>query len=211
MTTRSDIARRLIDRHGQPFAREAGIRLRNTPAPLYQLLVLSILLSARISADIAMAAARELNAAGFRTPRGMAQATWQQRVDALGRGHYRRYDERTATMLGDGAQLLLDKWNGDLRELRANRAADVEAGLKQVPGIGPAGAAIFCREVQDVWPELIPYVDQLAAKGAERVGLPRTPQRLVAYAGDEEVAKLIAGCVRAARSKQVVADVTGDG
>ncbi len=28
----------------------------------------------------------------------MSEASWQDRVDALGRGHYRRYDERTATM-----------------------------------------------------------------------------------------------------------------
>lgn len=29
----------------------------------------------------------------------MLDATWQQRVDALGRAHYVRYDESTATAL----------------------------------------------------------------------------------------------------------------
>jgi hypothetical protein len=42
----------------------------------------------------------------MRTPRAMAEASWQQGVDALGRGGYRRYDERTSTMLGEGAELL---------------------------------------------------------------------------------------------------------
>ena len=37
-------------------------------------------------------------------------------------GH-RRYDERTATMLGDGAQLCLDRWRGDLRRLLGHRNA----------------------------------------------------------------------------------------
>ena len=80
--------------------------------------MLATLLSARISADIAVAAARELFAAGYRNPKAMSEASWQERVDALGRGHYRRYDERTATMLGDGADLLSSKWHGDLRKLR---------------------------------------------------------------------------------------------
>ena len=100
------------------YAEEAGIRLADRPGPLYQLLVLAMLLSARISADIAVAAARELFAAGYRSPKAMGRAGWQERVDALGRGHYRRYDERSATMLGDGADLLSSRWHGDLSRLR---------------------------------------------------------------------------------------------
>src|ERR1700729_3945365 len=100
------IARALVQEYGRPYAEEAGIRLADRPGPLYQLLVLATLLSARISADIAVAAARELFAAGYRSPKAMSEASWQDRVDALGRGQYRRYDERTATMLGEGAELL---------------------------------------------------------------------------------------------------------
>src|SRR5207244_4128295 len=76
----------LLDRYGRTFAEEAGIRLADRPAPLYQLLVLATLLSARISAGVAVAAARELFRAGYRTPQAMSQASWQDRVDALGRG-----------------------------------------------------------------------------------------------------------------------------
>ena len=93
--------RELLAGHGTTYAEEAGIKLADKPAPLYQLLVLATLLSARISADIAVAAARELFAAGYRSLAAMTEASWQDRVDALGRGHYRRYDERTATMLGN--------------------------------------------------------------------------------------------------------------
>ncbi|NEC19049.1 endonuclease, partial [Streptomyces parvus] len=81
----------LMEECGRTYAAEAGIRLRDTPQPLYQLLVLSHLLSARIRASVAVAAARALFAHGMRTPRRMADATWQQRVDALGEGGYRRY------------------------------------------------------------------------------------------------------------------------
>ena len=208
--SKHDIPRALIQRHGTTYAKQAGIRLKDGPAPLYQLLVLSVLLSARISADVATAAARELFRAGYRNQKAMRDATWQQRVDALGRGHYRRYDERTSTMLGDGAELVLERWNGDLRRLHggAGTTRELEQLLQQVPGLGPAGAAIFCREVQDVWPDVAPYVDDKVSQGAKRVGLPATPDRLASYAPKGQLAPLAAACVRAALSKQVAADVT---
>ena len=200
----------LLERHGSTYASDAGIRLADKPSPLWRLLVLSLLLSARISSDIAVAAARELSAAGCRTPARMADAGWQQRVDALGRGHYRRYDERTATMLGEVAERLLDGYRGDLRRLH-DRAEDVHKDLQQFKGIGPTGATIFCREVQGVWPDLAPYVDDIAAKGAERLGLPTSANRLAALVGRQDLPRLVAGCVRAARDKAVVADVLGSG
>src|SRR5205085_9326766 len=116
------IVRELLDRHGRLYAEDAGIRLADRPGPLYQLLVLANLLSAPIAAETAVAAARELFAAGYRSPKAMSEASWQDRVDALGRGHYRRYDERTATILGDGADLLASKWHCDLRKLRDDAA-----------------------------------------------------------------------------------------
>src|SRR5699024_10843238 len=135
-------AAELLSEHGTTYAEQAGITLTDKPSPLYRLLVLSTLLSTRIDAQIAVAAARELSSAKMRTPQRMVEATWQQPDDALGRGHYRRYDESTATRLGDGARLLLDTYLGDLRRLRD--AADDTAGilrrLQDFPGIGPTGA-----------------------------------------------------------------------
>ncbi|MFE4215921.1 endonuclease [Streptomyces sp. NPDC056844] len=194
----------LLERHGTTYAAEAGIRLRDTPQPLYQLLVLSLLLSARIRADIAVASARALFSHRLRTPRRMADATWQERVDALGEGGYRRYDERTATQLGDGALLLLDTYGGDLRRLRREADGNMDtlrAGLRRFPGIGPAGADIFLREVQTVWPEASPYLDAKALQGAERLGLPATPDKLVRLAKDEDPAVLAAALVRSALDK----------
>lgn len=207
---RAAIAATLLDRHGRTYAQEAGVTLKDTPAPLYQLLVLSTLLSARISADIAVAAARELFAAGLRTPQAMVDASWQDRVDALGRGHYKRYDERTATMLGDGARLVLDRWSGDLRRLRdeaGGAAEDVRRRLSEVPGVAAVGSAIFCREVQGVWPSLRPFVDDKAADGAQRLALPRDSERLAALVAADDLPRLVAACVRAALSKDVVDDV----
>ncbi|MFJ2882727.1 endonuclease [Streptomyces sp. NPDC086796] len=230
MTAR-DTVEVLLARHGTTYAAEAGIRLRNTPQPLYQLLVLSDLLSARIRASVAVSAARALFDHGMRSPRRMAAASWQQRVDALGEGGYRRYDERTATQLGDGARLLLDEYGGDLRRLRAAADGDLDAlraGLRRAPGIGPAGADIFVREVQAVWPETAPYVDGKALQGAERLGLPTSPAKLAELAelvvsaepprpareagrggrtDGSGIAVLAAALVRAALDQHVVEDV----
>lgn len=76
----------LLDSEGHTYAEDAGIKLKNTPQPLYQALVAACLLSARIKASVATDAAHELSAAGMRDPRRMRDATWRQRVDALGMG-----------------------------------------------------------------------------------------------------------------------------
>ncbi|WP_007025624.1 HhH-GDP family DNA glycosylase [Saccharomonospora iraqiensis] len=202
---------RLMDVAGRTYADEAGIRLTDSPASLYRLLVLSILMSARIKADIAVAAARELSGAGFRTARRMRESSWQDRVDALGRGHYVRYDESTASTLGEGAALIDDEYGGDLR--RMARRADGDPGrlrrlLCEVPGIGAVGADIFCREVQGVWPWLRPYLDKKAREGAERIGLPKDAAALAGLVPDDDLARFSAALVRVRLDRTLADEVT---
>ncbi|MFE3739960.1 endonuclease [Streptomyces sp. NPDC059134] len=208
--TRRDTVRALLDTHGLTYADQAGIRLKDTPRPLYQLLVLACLLSARIRASVAVDAAHELFAADLRTPRRMEDATWQQRVDALGAGHYRRYDESTSTTLGKGAAFVRERYGGDLRRLREEAAGDpgrMRDLLQELPGIGPAGADIFLREVQAVWPELEPYLDGKAAEGARRLGLPTSAGALAKLVPAPDLAVFAAALVRAALDTSVVEDV----
>ncbi|WP_336921035.1 endonuclease [Aquipuribacter sp. SD81] len=194
----ADLVRVLLERHGTTYAAEAGITLKDTPSPLFRLLVLANLLSARIDARLAVGAARALSKAGMRTAERMRDATWQQRVDALGEGGYRRYDERTATMLGEGADLLLERWRGDLRRLRdaADDTDGVRARLEEVPGIGPTGSAIFCREVQAVWPAVAPFTDDRVVEGARAVGLPSDADALADLVSRRDRPRLAAACVR---------------
>ncbi|QUQ65162.1 endonuclease [Kutzneria sp. CA-103260] len=181
----------LLADFGRTYADEAGIVLRDKPAPLYQLLVLATLQSTRIRADIAAATAKALFAAGLRTPQRMLAATWQQRVQALGQGGYARYDESTATRLGQGAQLLLDNWRGDLRRMRSPHRE-----VQQFPGIASVGADIFCREVQAVWPRLRPFFDQRALDAAQRHGLPVDPKKLAGLVPPDQIVLLATALVR---------------
>jgi endonuclease III len=199
MSSVQDTARAVLARYGTTFATEAGISLTDEPAPLFQLLVLAELLSARISAGIAVAAAVALRSAGLTTPATMASSPRSVRIAALGRSGYRRYDERAATQLGEAAQLVLDRYSGDLRGLAESAGHDVSAVtrlLQEVNGIGPTGASVFLREVQQVWPWMRPYLDDRALAGAERVGLPRNAPALAGLVPAGELAAFAAGLVR---------------
>ncbi|MGA6205154.1 endonuclease [Nocardia testacea] len=194
-----DVVRALLDRAGTTYAAEAGIRLDDKPAPLFQLLVLTDLLSARISADIAISAAAELMNSGYRTARKMADADWQDLVDALGRGHYRRYDESTASQLGAAAGRAVERYDGDLRKLADEADHDpsrAAALIRQFKGIGPTGGDIFLREVQDVWTWARPYFDERAVRGAAKVALPTDREELARLAPRDHTAEFAAALVR---------------
>jgi endonuclease III len=194
-----DVATAVLDRYGRTYAQEAGIRLADQPAPLFQLLVLAQVLSARINAGIAMAAAQGIKAAGWTTAVRMREAPRGRVIAVLGRAGYRRYDERTATQLKDMAALVLEKYGGDLRRLAVAADADVERAaklLREVDGIGPTGAAVFLREVQAVWPWVRPRLDQRALEGARRVALPADEDRLAELVPGNDLARFAAGLVR---------------
>jgi hypothetical protein len=198
------IVRALLDRHGTTYAHEIGIRLRDGPAPLFQLLCASILLSARISAELAVAAARALIDEGWTTLRKLADAGWERRTRVLNRSGYARYDERTSRMLGETAEHLLGEYGGDLRRLReaAERGpAQERERLKAFKGLGDVGVDIYFREAQRVWPELRPFFDERTLKAARSLRLPSEPDALAALAPRGDVSRLAAALVRTQLAK----------
>lgn len=190
----------LLDRHGRTYARQIGIDVaKNTPSPLFRLLCAALLFSARISADIAVAAARALADQGWTTADKLADSTWAQRAKVLNESGYARYDERTSAMLGETADLVLDRWGGDLRALRDEAGRDPPAErrlLKKCKGVGDAGADIFFREVQVAWDELAPFVDDKARAGAEALDLPTDARTLARLVDPADFPRLAAALVR---------------
>lgn len=162
------------------FAEDAGIRLKDEPAPLFQLLVLCMLQAKPIRATVAVDAARALFDAGLTTPEKMAAAPRSQLIRLFGAASYARYDESSATRLQAMSHLLIDDHRSDLRTLR-DGAPD---SLEVFDGVGPACATMFAREAQGVWPELAPVFDKKALSGAAKLGLPEDPDRLAELAGD---------------------------
>jgi endonuclease III len=180
-SSNEQVVRRLLSNAGTTYAEEAGIRLKDKPMPMFQLLVLCMLASKPIDAAIAMQAARELFRAGLRTPQTVLDAERATMIRAFGRAHYVRYDESSATRLADIAAMVRDDYGGDLRRLADRSDRDVKAAarlLQRFKGIGQTGADIYLREVQDIWTWARPYFDERAIKAARGLGLPGDPGKL---------------------------------
>jgi endonuclease III len=205
------LVRRLLKVAGTTYAAEAGVRLSDKPMPLFQLLVLCMLASKPIDAAIAMRAGHELFSDGLRTPKAVLDSDRRTMIEAFGRAHYVRYDESSATRLTEIAQLVLDDYSGDLREIARRSDGDIDAAkrmLKKFKGIGDTGADIYLREVQDVWSWVRPYFDKRAVRGAKALGLPGDPKKLGALAPRAN-ARLAAALVRASLNDDVRQQVTG--
>jgi hypothetical protein len=198
--TSRDLIRRLLEGYGQTFAEELGIKMRPaSPSALFRLLCFALLASARIRHEQALSAARALTESGWSTPEAMAKATWEQRVKVLNTHGYSRYDEKTSRFLAHTSTLLLEKYRGDLRELRKAAKRDPARErelLRECKGIGDVGVDIFFREAQVIWGELYPFADQRAVRAARRLGLPVDAKSLARLAPQTQFARLIAALVR---------------
>jgi endonuclease III len=175
------LVRRLIRTAGRTYAEQSGIRLKDKPMPLFQLLVLAMLASKPIGADVAARAARELFKTGLKTPRRVIEGRRSAAIAAFGLAGYARYDESSATRLCDLARRVRDEYDGDLRNLGVrcgHEPARAFDELQRFTGIGPTGAHMFLREVQLVWPWVRPHFDDRALTAARELDLPTTPQRL---------------------------------
>lgn len=206
-----DLVRRLLKVAGSTYAAEAGVKISDKPMPLFQLLVLCMLASKPIDATIAMRAGREVFADGLRTPKAVLASDELTMIRAFDRAHYVRYDESSAARLTAIAERVRDEYSGDLRELARRSDHDVRSAtrmLKEFSGIGDTGAAIFLREVQDVWTWVRPYFDKRAIAGAEKLGLPADPTELARLASHDN-ARLAAALVRASLDDDVRRRVTG--
>ena len=195
------IAAAVLADTSESLAGELGVNIRrNTPAPLYQWLICSLLFSARISSDLAGSAARALFAKGWRTPDKMAKSTWKQRVEVLNRSGYARYDESTAEYIGATTRLLRDDYSGDMRKLREAAGCKPEeerALIRQFKGIGDTGVDIFFREAQLVWPELYPFADAKALEAACKFGLPEDVEDLSRLVDRQDFPRFLAGLMDA--------------
>ena len=135
-------------------ADELGISLEGgSDGEVFRWLIACQLFGARISQDIAAKTWHELDQAGYLTPQKLAEADWQDLVDALGRGGYRRYDESTARELISIGKLMQDKYDGKVSKLPegADTRKEMSERVREFAGIGPTAAEIFLRDMAGVW------------------------------------------------------------
>lgn len=159
-----------------------------TPETVLAHLLNATLSSTRISHQLAAKTVRTTIEAGYATLDTLEKSTWQERTEVLTNGGYTHYREKTATQLGDLAQLLRQEYDGDLNNLleRAKESSassdgvadEVRQKVKQIKGIGTVAADVFCDTVQGVWHELAPFVDPRSQKTAAAIGLPTDVEEL---------------------------------
>lgn len=167
---------------------------KSKPETILALVYLAMLSSARISHQLAYKTLQYLIEAGYHKLDILMKSSWDERTKVLTKGGYTRYREKTATALGQLAELIDQKYGlwtsqifgilyytltdtaveGDLNNLLklADRSPKkVRSLIQEIKNIGKVGCDIFFDVAQSVWPSLAPFVDPRSIQTAQRLGL----------------------------------------
>ncbi|GAB3146542.1 endonuclease [Micromonospora sonneratiae] len=186
------MARRLVG-SGRGFAEAYGFRVTNNPASLFQVLYLSILLRRARDFRRAITTAQALRDMGWESPARLARSLHEARSRVLREGCCPRNPDEVASILGDLALGLVERYRGDLRRLRVEARYDPGQErrlLKELAGVDDGVVDLFFRDVQALWREVAPVADQHALTAARRLGLGRSATELAELAGSGESEKL---------------------
>ncbi|OAP63478.1 hypothetical protein AYL99_02705 [Fonsecaea erecta] len=152
-----------------------------TPETVLALLLNAILSSTRVSHSIAAKTTALVIKAGYHKLDVLKKSSWEERTQVLTEGGYTHYREKTATFMGQLAERVEEKYEGDLNTLVKTASQDpakIRAELQKIKGIGDVGIDIFFTTAQHVWPCLAPWIDPRSLKTAEHIGLGSDVQAL---------------------------------
>ncbi|MFA5172703.1 MAG: hypothetical protein WC426_14165 [Sulfuriferula sp.] len=133
-------------------AQDLGITVEKKERELFKWFLASYLFGKRIQQDIAKQTWEVFMKHGIDSPQKIANHSWQQLVDLLGKGNYKRYDESTAHNLLDMSRTLIRENHGSLLNMY-DCCGDEKIFMKnllKLKGVGPKTAEIFMREAQPV-------------------------------------------------------------
>ncbi|PYH91760.1 hypothetical protein BO71DRAFT_421302 [Aspergillus ellipticus CBS 707.79] len=134
----------------------------------------ALLKSRPISHDLSERAVNKVIQVGYHDIQKLGGSSWEERTAVLRDGGYNRYREQGATSLGDLADLVNDKYDGDLNNLlkKAHNDRDETRQLiKEIKGLGDLGADLFFNNVQSVWPAMAPFIDRRSLQTADSIGI----------------------------------------
>ncbi|MDO3704898.1 hypothetical protein Q3W71_24840 [Micromonospora sp. C28SCA-DRY-2] len=199
---------------GRGFAEQYGFRVINNPSNLFQLLCLSVLLARRGDFRRAVDSARALPANGWDSAARLARSLHADRLRVLREAGQRGDVDALATVLGDLAQTVVDRYRGDLRRLRAvahHDPARERKLLTDLPGVDDQVVDLFLREAQALWREVAPVADRRALVAARKLGLGRSAADLAGLAGSGESERLawLVGALARVDLEHRYAEVTG--
>jgi endonuclease III len=166
-------ARRLVAALGGRYSREVGIDVGGGADEVERWFLASTLFGTRIRAATAARTFRVLDEAGLVRVARARGFPWNDLVALLDRGGYTRYDFRTATRLHVLADVLNDRYGGEVAEIGRRYPAylALRAALDALPGWGPVTVEVFLRELRGVWSGAEPPLDDRAARAARHLEL----------------------------------------
>lgn len=133
-------------------ASDLGFHVTGEESKLFKWFLASYLFGKRIQQAVARRTWEVFMRHHIDTPKKIASQSWQNLVDLLGEGHYRRYDESTARNLLSMSGKLLDEYNGRITNVfrASSDEGDFERRLDELKGVGPKTIEIFMREAGPV-------------------------------------------------------------
>ncbi|KAJ5178022.1 FAD dependent oxidoreductase [Penicillium coprophilum] len=156
--------------HGTTFADSPN----SCPEMVLAMLMDALIKARPISHELTQKTIKELIKARYYDIDVLSNSTWEDRTMVLQAGGYNRYREQCATNLGELADLVVEKYEGDLNNLLLDAGCEInKVGrlLKEVKGIGDLAVEIFFNSVQSVWPSIAPSVDSRSLKTAAEIGI----------------------------------------
>lgn len=195
------VVRALLGRHPNGYlADAAGMTVTNTAAGLFRLMCMAVLARDSAPDGAAVDAANALFGKGLISAHEMAKSDEAEITEVIAGAGYRNA-RKASRELRAATEFVLDRYDGDLRELRdAARGDTARLGklLGEIPGMDACGCAVFLREAQMFWPEAGPYLDDRAARAAGKLGLPADADTLaadVARGGGQEKLSWLVGAL----------------
>jgi hypothetical protein len=167
------LARRVVAVLGGRYSAELGIDVDAGEAQVERWFVAATLFGARIPARVAERAFGVLGAAGLARIGQMRHVPSGDLIAMLDAGGYARYDVRTATRLLELAEIVNERYDGQVAVIGRRFAAypALRAALDALPGWGPVTVRLFLRELRGVWPGADPPPDERAVAAAHHLGL----------------------------------------
>jgi hypothetical protein len=204
--SQEDIVQVLLDSRPISFSHLLGIPIEDaSKESLFRLLCISLLYNEWVSMETLVRVSQMLEQRRWTSPENLAKSTETERVYALEVVDYVVFDEHEnyAGLLGEAAERVLTRFNGDLRNLRkeAREQGDIERALiKEFKGVGDNQADIFFREAQVAWCESFPFLSNKARTGAEILGLTDVANELARKAGNLQFPRLVWALEQAERT-----------
>lgn len=165
----------------------------NNPGSLFRLLCRAVLGRSQSDQRRVAQTVAALAEHGWDIPHEMVRSPQETRFRVIRDVSYRRDARQMATVLGDLALAIVERYRGDLRRLRSAAKQDPAMErklLKELPGVDDTVVDMFFRDVQVLWREIAPFADRPALTAARRLGLGTSAAELSDLAGSRASERL---------------------